>query len=100
MSITYCGRSNAGVCVAVGFDVSIAVNASVSTAVADGCAVSLGINGGVVATGEEQEAMRRKMNGKKRMRDLLYCGMGAILTDMRDTACLMKRWLSEGFVAR
>ena len=65
MSITYCVRSSAGVCVAVGFDVLIAVTASVSTAVADGCAVSLGINGGVVATGEEQEATRKKMKEKK-----------------------------------
>ena len=61
MSITYCGRGSAGVCVGVEVAVSSGAADTVDAAVAEGGTVSLGLAGELVGTGAEQEAIKRKI---------------------------------------
>ena len=76
MSITYCGRGSAGVCVGVTVAVSMDAAASVAEAVVAAGTVSLELTGGLVGTGEEQEATKRKAIRNKKIRDVRRCGMG------------------------
>ena len=67
MSIKYCGRGSAGVCVGVMVAVSTEAVTSVAGAVVAAGTVSLELTGGLVGTGEEQEATKRKTIRNKKI---------------------------------